>query len=55
MENGKFIYRCTIPANTTATLCLPAEDGVQLHELESGGYSFVTKIHTAQSDMEGNA
>ena len=32
MEEGALSYTCTVPANTTATLCLPVEEGTVLYE-----------------------
>lgn len=38
LKEGKFIYECRIPANTTATLLLPGE--TEKRELSSGFYRF---------------
>jgi alpha-L-rhamnosidase len=42
-RDGKFILQATIPANTTATVTLPAQGGQQVvHEIESGTHRFET-------------
>lgn len=38
MENGKLIYTCTVPANTSATLYLPAK---QINQVKESGRSLV--------------
>ena len=40
-SGGKFLLRVTIPANTTATVTMPARSGEpEIHEIESGTYAF---------------
>jgi alpha-L-rhamnosidase len=52
--NGKFEWRVTVPANTTATVHLPAKDGANftldgkaiegpVHELRAGSYHFIVE------------
>lgn len=41
LENGSFIYNCTVPENTSARLIMP--DG-KIHKLVPGIYEFITEI-----------
>jgi alpha-L-rhamnosidase len=51
-DNGKFEWTVIVPPNTTATLCLPAQEGQKItlngkatngttHDVEAGKYHFV--------------
>lgn len=42
-KNGKFRLDCTVPVGTSATVYLPAENGVEIHEVTSGRHSFSSK------------
>ena len=42
-KNGKFRLDCTVPVGTSATVYLPAENGVEMHEVTSGRHSFSSK------------
>jgi len=41
-EGDGFVYEITVPANTTATVYLPAECGGGVREVEAGAFRFVS-------------
>jgi alpha-L-rhamnosidase len=49
IENGKWVYKCTVPANTTATLHLPAQS---LSQVKESGKSIVQWVGAKQANGE---
>lgn len=42
IEKGQFLWSVEVPANTTATVHLPAPDGPAISEIGSGRYEFTS-------------
>ena len=43
-EGDTFTWNFTIPANTTATVCLPTADGYESAEYSSGSYTLTSTL-----------